>query len=89
MDIIHVVEKSAELNISLCMAFIDYRKTFDSVKPSLLIQTIIEQGVDEPYIKSWKIFTETALEPLNFMRKAIKIRIKNGVRKGDRVSQKY
>ena len=54
MDHIHVInqviEKSAEYNQPLYMAFIDYEKAFDSVEISAVIEALRNQGVEEAYV---------------------------------------
>lgn len=49
-----VVKKSGECNHSLCMIFIDYEKTFDSVNIQVIMQAIRRQGIDKPYLKALK-----------------------------------
>ena len=55
MDHIHtisqVIEKCAEYNQPLYIAFIDYEKAFDSVETSAVIKALRKQGVDEHYVR--------------------------------------
>ncbi|MCJ3464047.1 reverse transcriptase family protein, partial [Klebsiella pneumoniae] len=46
-----VIEKCAEYNQPLYIAFIDYEKEFDSVDTSAVMQALRNQGVDEHYVR--------------------------------------
>lgn len=44
-----IIEKSAEYNGLLYMAFIDYKKVFDSVETAAVIEALRYQGVEDTY----------------------------------------
>ena len=43
-------EKANEYNMSLCFAFVDYEKAFDSIEFEPLFEGLKNQGVDEAYV---------------------------------------
>jgi len=55
MDHIHVLreitERYMEHEQSLCLAFIDYEKAFDSVYITSVLGALINQGIDKAYIE--------------------------------------
>ncbi len=89
-DHIHVInqiiEKSAEYNLPLCMAFIDYEKAFDSVKTAAVMQALKQQGVDELYIKVLEDIYRDSTATIQLHKKSRKIPIRKGARQGDKIS---
>ena len=42
-----LIEKISEYNMSLCLAFVDYEKAFDSVERTAISNALYEQGINE------------------------------------------
>ena len=62
----HVVnqlkEKCSEYHISLCIAFVDYEKAFDSVQTQAVLTSLQEQGIEDVYIELLKeIYTNSSM----------------------------
>ena len=70
------------------MAFIDYEKALDSVKTSVIIQVLKNQGVEELYVKLFKDIHTDCMATLQLHRNSEKIPIIKGVRQGDAISPK-
>ncbi len=65
------IEKSAEYNLALCMAFSDYEKAFNLVKRFSSHGGVKAARSHELYIKIMEdIYRETARQPSNSTRKA-------------------
>ena len=45
-----IIEKSNEFNLPLCIAYIDYEKSFDSVEHEVIFQALRNIGINEIYI---------------------------------------
>lgn len=92
MDHIHVVnqiiEKSAEYNKPLYMAFIDYEKAFDSVETAAVVEALRYQGVENTYITLLEDIYSECTGTLILHKKTEKFPIKKGVRQGDTISPK-
>ena len=90
MDHIHVInqviEKSAEYNQPLYMAFIDYEKAFDSVEIPAVIEALRNQGVQEAYVNILANIYKDSTATLVLHKKSRKLPIKKGVRQGDTIS---
>ncbi len=76
----YIVEKSAEYNLPLCMAFIDYEKTFCSVKMSIVMQALRQQGVDGLYTKVLEDIYRDSTATIQLHKKSRKIPVRKGVR---------
>ena len=83
-----VIEKAQEFNLHIYIAFIDYRKAFDSVEHESVLDALKTIGIHSKYIRliakiymncSTKVRTETEGETF---------RMKKGVRQGDPISPK-
>ena len=90
MDHIHtinqVIEKCAEYNQPLYIAFIDYEKAFDSVETSAVIQALRNQGVDEHYVRILEDIYNGSTATIVLHKESSKIPIRKGVRQGDTIS---
>lgn len=92
MDHLHVVkqviEKYKEYNLPLYCSFVDYNKAFDSLEHDMIWQALMEQNVENKYIRIIKnVYTKSSariwLEKLGGL-----IQIERGVRQGDPLSPK-
>ena len=43
-------EKCREYDIPLCVVFVDYEKTFDSLQTQAILTLLQEQGIEDVYI---------------------------------------
>ena len=76
-------EKCIEHNMPLSMAFVDYKKTFDSVDLHSVLEALLEQGINSNYIKLIReIYTDNFIS-ICFHKNSNKIKIKKGARQGD------
>jgi hypothetical protein len=85
-----LIEKSTEYNINIHMAFVDYRKAFDSVEAWSILRALQNARIDSRYIKLIKYIYENATMDVRMDddRKTNKIKIEKGVRQGDTISPK-
>ena len=91
-DHIHAInqlkDKCRECNISLCVAFVDYEKAFDSVQTQTILTSLQEQGIEDVYIEILKdVYTDSSVT-VHLHKESEKIRFKRGVRQGDTISPK-
>ena len=89
-DHIHAInqlkEKCREYNITLCVAFVDYEKAFDSIQTQAILTSLQEQGIEDVYIEILKDMHTDSLVTVHLHKESEKIRIKRGVRQGDTIS---
>ena len=72
------------MNTTLCVAFVDYEKAFDSVQTQAILTSLQEQGIEDAYIEILKeIYTDSSVT-VHLHKESEKIRIKRGVRQGVR-----
>ena len=82
-------EKSREYNMSLCIAFIDYEKAFDSLQTQAVLTLLQEQGIEDVYIKILKdtYYLHQQLYDSS-PKQSNKINIRRGGRQGDTILPK-
>ncbi|MCJ3109057.1 reverse transcriptase family protein, partial [Klebsiella pneumoniae] len=81
-----VIEKSAEYNRPLYMAFIDYEKAFDSVEIPAVLEALRRQGICDSYVNTIANIYKDSTATLLLHKKSRKIPIQKGVRQGDTIS---
>ena len=81
-----VIEKCAEYNQPLYIAFIDYENAFDSAETSAVMQALRNQGIDEAYINIMEEIYSGSTATVVLHKESDRIPIKNGVRQGDTIS---
>ena len=88
IHIVHLqMEKCREYNIPLSIAFIDYKKAFDSVQTQAVLTSLQEQGIEDVYIVLLKeIYSNSSMTV--HLHKESKINIRRGIRQGDTASPK-
>ena len=71
-------EKCREYNVPLCVAFVDYETSFNSVQTQAILTSLQEQGIYDVYIKILKdIYTDSSVTVgLHLHKESEKIRIK-------------
>ena len=87
---IHVVsqlnEKCREYNVTLCIAFIDYEKSIDSVQTQAVLTSLQEQGIEGVYIELLKeIYTNSSMT-VHLNKESNKINTRRRVRQEDTIS---
>ena len=81
-------ENCCEYNIPLCVPFVDYEKTFDSVQTQAILTSLQEQEIEDVYMEILKdIYTDSSVT-VHLHKESGKIRIKRGVGQGDNISPK-
>ena len=55
-----LIEKTSEYNMQLCLAFVDYRKAFDSIEIPAMLEAIECHGVDQTYVNILKHIYQNA-----------------------------
>lgn len=83
-----VIEKTDEFNIPLYLAFIDFKKAFDSVEHSCVLQALSNQGVEHKYINILTKLYGDSHAIVMTEREGQIFRIGRGVRQGDPISPK-
>ena len=81
-------EKTNECNIPLCFAFVDYEKAFDSIEFKPLFEGLMNQGVDEAYLKTLRNLYIEAISVLRLHKDSEKLKLGRGARQGDNISSK-
>ncbi|XP_047545994.1 uncharacterized protein LOC125077921 [Vanessa atalanta] len=56
----HVIQKTEEYNMPLCLAFVDYEKAFDSIETWAVLQSLQRCQIDYQYIELLKCLYENA-----------------------------
>lgn len=83
-----VIEKVTEYNIPLWVAFIDYKKAFDTVEIWAVLQALKNARIDSRYNKLIEQIYKKATLQIRLHENTEKISIKRGVRQGDNMSPK-
>lgn len=83
-----IIEKSNEYGFPLHLAFIDYRKAFDSIEHWAIYNSLANSRIDHRYIQLIKQLNEEATATYILHEKSKPVPIKRGVRQGDTLSPK-
>ena len=83
-----LLEKSKEYQIPVCLAFVDYRKAFDSVETTAVINALHEAGVNPAYVDIVRRIGEESTTDIQLLSEICHIKINKGVRQGDTISPK-
>ena len=70
------------------MAFIDYKKAFDSVSTSSVLNALISQNINKTYVETLKFIYSNATSTFKLHNNSNKVPIRKGVRQGDTISPK-
>ena len=81
-------EKANEYNMSLCFAFADYEKAFDSIEFEPLFEGLKNQGIDEAHLKILRNLYSEATSVLRLHKDSEKFKLGRGARQGDNISPK-
>lgn len=92
IDHIHVVtqiiEKYKEFNSNLYVAFVDYKKAFDSISHQSIVEALHYHEIEENYIEIIKNIYENCVSRISLERSGQEFKIGRGVRQGDPLSPK-
>ena len=92
IDHIHTVnqliEKSEEFQKPLCMAFIDYKKAFDSLKTNMMIKALKKQEINDIYLELIENIYDKATATIKLRTISESIKMERGIRQGDSISPK-
>ena len=83
-----LLEKSREYQMPVCLAFVDYRKAFDSVETTAVINALHEAGVNPAYVDIVRLFGKESTTDVQLLSEMCHIKINKGVRQGDTISPK-
>ena len=83
-----VIEKYLEFRRPSYLAFIDYKKAFDSISHSSIWEALKTQNINEKYINILKNIYSNSSSRVKLDRTGAKFNIKRGVRQGDPLSPK-
>ena len=90
IDHLHVInqiqEKTYEYQLPLYMAFVDYKKAFDSIENAPLFRSMRQQGIDKGYIKILQHFYSKATSIIRLEKDSAEIKLERGTRQGDNIS---
>ncbi|KHN87960.1 Retrovirus-related Pol polyprotein from type-1 retrotransposable element R2, partial [Toxocara canis] len=83
-----LVEKCNEFQIPLCLAFVDYKKAFDSVERNALLNALDKCGVNPNYVDLLTEMTTGCSTEIKLFSDPCYIDICKGVRQGDTIFPK-
>ena len=83
-----LIEKTSEYNMQLCLAFVDYRKAFDSIEIPAMLDAIKCHGVDPTYVNILKHIYQNATSFIRLHKDSEPFKLQKGVRQGDCISPK-
>lgn len=83
-----IIEKTKEYNINVWMAFVDFRKAFDTVEIWAIIKSLRNARVDQRYINLIENIYKTSTISIKLHETTNRINAKRGVRQGDVMSPK-
>jgi hypothetical protein len=83
-----VIEKYREFNRSLYLAFIDYKKAFDTISHNTIWKALHENNIHQTYTNVLKNIYTRSISRVKLERAGPAIKIKRGVKQGDPISPK-
>ncbi|EYC30868.1 hypothetical protein Y032_0004g1820 [Ancylostoma ceylanicum] len=92
MDHIHTVvqliERCREYTKPIVLTFIDYQKAFDSVETNVVLNALLQAGVDSAYVIILEQCNVGIVTTIQLFDKKLRIPIEKGVRQSDTISPK-
>ena len=73
--------------IQVCIAFVDYEKTIDSVQTQAVLTSLQEQVIEDVYVKLLKEINNSSMT-VHLHEESNEINTRSGVRQGDTISPK-
>ena len=83
-----LIEKTNEYQKPLAIAFIDYKKAFDSIETDAVMLSLREQGVEEAYIRILKYVYQNSYGLIRLHKDSRTFKMTKGVKQGDPISPK-
>lgn len=83
-----IIEKYVEFNRTLYLAFVDYKKAFDSVSHASIWKALSDQSVPNSYIQILKNIYDNSTSRVKLDQLGPAISIRRGVKQGDPLSPK-
>ena len=85
-----LIEKCTEYHKPICLAFVDYERTIDSVETIAVLNTLQNQGIDQTCIDVLARIYDNGYARVDLHKQgnAIPLDLRRGVRQGDTISHK-
>ena len=84
-----IIQKTEEYNRTLCLAFVDYEKAFDSIETWAVLQSLQRCQVEYRYIEVLRCLYQNATMSVRVQNQSSNpIQLQRGVRQGDVISPK-
>ena len=83
-----LLERAKEYHLPLCLLFVDYEKAFDSVEINAVLKALVEEGIDDNYVRIIEESNTACTTDITLFKNPIRIPIEKGVRQGDPLSPK-
>ncbi|KAK6745401.1 hypothetical protein RB195_011870 [Necator americanus] len=83
-----VIEVCREYRLPLVLTFVDYEKAFDSVETNAILSALVDQGVDESYVRTLANCYDRCTTRIQLFHRPLTISIGKEVRQGDTISPK-
>ncbi|KAK6764609.1 hypothetical protein RB195_024799 [Necator americanus] len=83
-----VIEVCWEYRLSLVLTFVDYEKAFGSVETNAILSALVDQGVDESYVRTLENCYDRCTTRIQLFHRPLTIPIGKKVRRGDTISPK-
>ena len=83
-----LIERCNEYELSLCLAFVDYEKAFDSIRLASLFDAIEKQGIELSYINLLRSIYTNAAATISINDTPITIKLEKGISQGSTIFPK-
>lgn len=83
-----IIEKMEEFNLPLYIAFVDYKKAFDSLEHASVFQALVNQGVETKYVRLLKTIYSQSTAKVKTEKVGQTFTLGRGVKQGDLISPK-
>ncbi|KAK6751184.1 hypothetical protein RB195_002886 [Necator americanus] len=83
-----VIEVCREYRLPFVLTFVDYEKAFDSVETNAILSALVDQGVDESYVRTLAHCYDRCTTRIQLFHRPLTIPIGKEVRQGDTISPK-
>ena len=70
------------------MAFVDFEKAFDSIKTEAILDSLVNQGIEDTYVATLEYIYYNATSSICLHTNSEKFEIQRGIRQGDTISPK-
>ncbi|XP_029641357.1 uncharacterized protein LOC115216295 [Octopus sinensis] len=83
-----LLERVNEYKLPLCVAFVDYKKAFDSVETNAVLNSLQKQGVEAQYVQLLREANSGCTTDIVLLSSPVRVPIEKGVKQGDAISSK-